>query len=336
MVLHGSGVLPGSAAATAVPPLTLRNSDTHWRRRFAAPAAPQMISAANAHSASTPLTLRLFGNVSTTGARCLDGSSSGYYYRRGSEATSIVIFLEGGGLCVEPIDCLQRAKTNLGSSLKWSTTWTDTSNVLSSNATFNTFANWTHVYVPYCSGDVYIGQQTHKNALGLYFAGHNTLRALVRSLTPELGTATRVLLSGASAGGIGVFQNADWLGTQLRAVRSANAPALDYRAAPQAGSYFVNDVVVEMAQFITLPLLDALNMAGFAASYLYEFFGGLGDEKPYLDATCVAARQEKPHQCWSSVVHYPHISTPLFVAQNMCVRAVLCVCVCVCACVHMT
>ena len=57
MVLHGSGVLPGSAAATAVPPLTLRNSDTHWRRRFAAPAAPQMFSAANAHSASTPLTV---------------------------------------------------------------------------------------------------------------------------------------------------------------------------------------------------------------------------------------------------------------------------------------
>ena len=48
------------------------------------------------------------------GARCLDGSPSGYYYREGAAADSVVIFLEGGGLCVEPIDCLDRAKGNLG------------------------------------------------------------------------------------------------------------------------------------------------------------------------------------------------------------------------------
>ena len=64
--------------------------------------------------AADPMKRILFSDEATHffGARCLDGSSSGYYYRPGTgkDASSFAIFLEGGGLCVEPIDCLERAK----------------------------------------------------------------------------------------------------------------------------------------------------------------------------------------------------------------------------------
>ena len=170
------------------------------------------------------------------GARCLDGSPSGYYVREGEQPDSVAIFLQGGGLCVEPFDCLERAKGNLGSSKSWSESWTDGSNILSS-ASWNPFANWTHVFVPYCSGDVHIGTQRTQNIYGLQFAGHNTLQAIVSDLLNKTGlrTAKQVLLSGGSAGGIGTFQNADWLGEALRD-GGVDMRGLNYRASPQAGA----------------------------------------------------------------------------------------------------
>ena len=46
------------------------------------------------------------------GARCLDGSPAGYYVKRAPaespNADKWVVFLEGGGLCVEPFDCKSR------------------------------------------------------------------------------------------------------------------------------------------------------------------------------------------------------------------------------------
>ena len=45
-------------------------------------------------------------------SKCLDGSNAGYYIRKAENSSSSkdkwVIYLKGGGLCVEPIDCYER------------------------------------------------------------------------------------------------------------------------------------------------------------------------------------------------------------------------------------
>ncbi len=271
------------------------------------------------------LTLLLFDNatVEKYGARCLDGSPSGYYVRAGSVPDNVVIYLQGGGLCVEPVDCLKRSKGNLGSSNGWAPTKSDGWNVLSANASFNPFWNWTHVFVPYCSGDVYIGTQRHKNFDGLYFAGHNTMAAIVDHLinTTGLARAQNVLLSGGSAGGIGTFQSADWMGARLGAARKkvGITSPLNFRAAPQAGGFFVGSDVVMFPEF---ELNVTLNFADFASNYLYAWFGGQGTgpggSSPFLDASCMQAHAaDQPHTCWSAAKHYEYISTPLYVVQNM-------------------
>ena len=84
---------------------------------------------------------------------------------------------------------LQRAKGNLGSSTGWAPTHTDAQNILSTDASFNPFANWTHVFVPYGSGDVYIGTQRKPGIDGLYFAGHNTMEAVLDHLLNTTGLA---------------------------------------------------------------------------------------------------------------------------------------------------
>jgi len=296
----------------------------------AAAAAP---SATTASDDPNPMNLVLFDNatVEAYGARCLDGSPSGYYLREGSAPENVAIYLEGGGLCIEPVDCLQRAKGNLGSSTGWAPTHTDAQNILSTDASFNPFANWTHVFVPYGSGDVYIGTQRKPGIDGLYFAGHNTMEAVLDHLlnTTGLATAKNVLLSGGSAGGIGTFQNADWMGGRLREARRAAAAAggggveeeeeLNFRAAPQAGGFFVGSDVIMYPEF---ELDVAINFADFASNYLFGWFGGQGDgpggSSPYLDASCVKAHAaDKPHTCWNAANHYAYIETPLYVVQNM-------------------
>jgi hypothetical protein len=189
------------------------------------------------------LSLILFNSSfsSDSGARCLDGSPSGYYKRDGSN-DKFVIFLEGGGACytVDPeapssINCASRAKTSLGSSLYWSQTYDDTDNILSANATINAFSTFTAIFVPYCSGDVHLGQRTSvvdPKTFPYFFAGHLTVQATINHLkeTSSLSSAKELLLSGSSAGGIGSALNADFVASLL--------PGVNVRSAPQGGWFF--------------------------------------------------------------------------------------------------
>jgi hypothetical protein len=75
-------------------------------------------------------------------SRCLDGSPYGYYIRRSaSQSKKWVFFLEGGGLCVEGVDCKKRMKTALGSSKYWSQSFVPGTDggvdILDDNATLN-------------------------------------------------------------------------------------------------------------------------------------------------------------------------------------------------------
>ena len=179
----------------------------------------------------------------------------------------------------------------------------------------NPFRSWNHIFVPYGSGDVYIGTQREKNEMGLYMAGHLTLEAIVSDLVNKtlLGKAHSVLLSGASAGGIGTFQNADWLGSRLRAL----SPQVSFKASPQAGAFFVNSKVEMMAQY-TFGYRFGFNAAFLFADYVFSFIRGIGKHAsdPFLDQSCMAAHPRREHQCWSADIHYRYIETPLYVAQN--------------------
>merc|ERR1712232_339938 len=90
----------------------------------------------------------------------------------------------GGGLCLEPVDCLNRAKTHLGSSKDWSATHDDSQNVLNGDPSKNSFAGFNAVFVPYCSGDTYLGVKKNKNILlgHLFTNGHLILEAILEHL----------------------------------------------------------------------------------------------------------------------------------------------------------
>lgn len=53
------------------------------------------------------------------GARCLDGTAPGYYFKEGTTEKgrkNWVLFIQGGGWCYKETDCYERSNTNMGSS----------------------------------------------------------------------------------------------------------------------------------------------------------------------------------------------------------------------------
>merc|ERR1719329_1248490 len=89
-----------------------------------------------------------------------------------------------------------------------------------------------HVHVPYCTEDTHAGQVVEptngcaddENCVdqwGLYFSGHLKLKNIVHHILsnePASRQMTRLLLTGTSAGSIGVYSNCDALQTFLNDV----------------------------------------------------------------------------------------------------------------------
>jgi len=235
-----------------------------------------------------------------TGARCLDGTPSGYYFEAASapaNVTNWVIFLEGGGACWTYSDCKSRSQTALGSSNLWPPTHSDPSNVLSNNASQNpAWATWNHVWVPYCGGDVHAGQKNTTTWNELYFSGYLTVRAVFDQLSSlnSFKKATQVLLSGSSARGIGTFVHANGLKDYL--------PDAVVKAEPQGGWFYPNVTYYanwKNGTFVQLP---------------DPSIGELWNS--YLDPACVKDHPKDSYLCGTIDVAYNYVRTPLFVSEN--------------------
>jgi len=176
--------------------------------------------------------------VTSAGARCLDGSGGGFYWRAASSAqngTKLVVFLQGGGECRSATECAVWDGGAGRGSAGWPKTKRLGEDELSDDSSVNPhFHDWNKLFVPYCSADMHSGTRlTPSHALGGgYFAGHNLINATLAQLRRSLPALapSLVLLSGSSAGGIGVLLHADYF--------AAAWPAATVKAAPAAGFFY--------------------------------------------------------------------------------------------------
>lgn len=260
-----------------------------------------------AQSASVPLTL-----LTDTSARCLDGTLSGYYVQPASTPAASrkwIIFLEGGGECTTQAACDAALSGPLGSS-KYFAPSIYMPYFLSDDAASNPdFYDWNHVDVPYCSQDLHSGQVTSPSAgtFGLYFSGHFVMRAILAALNAShgLGDAAEIIVTGASAGGIGSWINVDYIGDAF--------PGARVTVVPIAGFYFyaypymgANHTSSELANFApsAWPVTVALWQA-------------------FADETCVAARTADPWACMLANYSFPYIAAEAFVIEAQTDQVVL-------------
>lgn len=179
-------------------------------------------------------------------AVCNDGSPGAYYHRPGTSASSTrwVIRFLGGAWCWDGPSCAAR-NTSTPYLMSTSALPPRTSartharglpdivlqshGVTSVDADKNpSFASWNHVHVWYCSSDSHLGDAFpgRKNEFaGRQFRGRRIAAAVMMDLLTwrGLSAATHVLLTGDSAGGVGIMNLADRIASTLR----EEAPGLE-------------------------------------------------------------------------------------------------------------
>lgn len=162
-------------------------------------------------------TLNLFSN--NTDAKCLDGTPYGVYYSPGygPGEKKIIISFWGGGWCAGRdkdsflSDCVERSKTNLGSSDFWGREVENDGSFLGGDPNQNiNFFDWHRFDFPYCDGS---GHQGHVSepievqGKSLFFRGHsNTLHGLNFVFeTIKFQDIDTIAITGCSAGGLATF-----------------------------------------------------------------------------------------------------------------------------------
>jgi hypothetical protein len=172
------------------------------------------------------------------GAVCLDGTPGAYYISpgAGSGATSWYIHHQGGGWCRSLTDCLHRSTTDLGTSVKYPPTQPATamagqSGAMSRDQALNPqMYNWNHVWIKYCDGNSFTGDNESTTVAGnttLFWRGSRILDAVIDSLMDSnvaaLSKATEVVVGGGSAGGLATFIHCDRWANALKAKGSVSA-----------------------------------------------------------------------------------------------------------------
>lgn len=156
------------------------------------------------------------------GAACLDGSVPVMYYRAGTGdgVNKFHVFFEGGGWCGGIDDqlsscqdsCAHRAGTGLGSSDGYPAAANFDDGYMATNPAVNPLSyNWNTVYVKYCDGASFSGNNdttdstSSNTSLTLHWRGFRILNGVFAELATNYGwgaSTTDVLISGCSAGGL--------------------------------------------------------------------------------------------------------------------------------------
>ncbi|MET0390741.1 MAG: pectin acetylesterase-family hydrolase [Polyangiales bacterium] len=144
--------------------------------------------------------------IAFSGTTCRDGSPAGLSLNADTQATRIVLYLEGGGSCYDAETCASNpAQVSAPFPLPFG--------IFDRSHPHNPVRDWTFVYVPYCSGDLHIGEADNVSVEGVdgpqLFTGRRNLVRFLERLKPTFPAAEQVLLTGVSAGGLGAILDLD-------------------------------------------------------------------------------------------------------------------------------
>jgi hypothetical protein len=138
-------------------------------------------------------------------SQCADGSEYAFWVHAADPA-KVVLFLQGGGACWEATTC---AFTDDDSTTyDWNVTDGDDpayrGGIFDVSNPDNPLANYSFVYVPYCTGDVHLGNVTHEYSpeLTVRHKGFVNGTAGLNYLVENYANAEQVVVAGVSAGSV--------------------------------------------------------------------------------------------------------------------------------------
>ena len=210
-------------------------------------------SAGNGNPPDEPFVPAAYGQwlkFEPDGAVCANGSQYKYFVNFSKTSSNLVVFLEGGGACSNYEDCANARPFNTDcikepagaecirdnypavyihvASLEPLTALTEPIGVtngdvpvdlayplLSSNTDINPMGDWNKVFVPYCTGDTYLGSrvQTYVDPAGVgpdvvfHHMGHQNMLLVIQELNRMFAKVPKMMVGGCSAGGVGSLVN---------------------------------------------------------------------------------------------------------------------------------
>lgn len=152
-------------------------------------------------------------------SKCADGSATGIGVNLSPGATRAFVYFEGGGACWSHETCYVIPTSfhlNGFDAGDFDSLLTDTylaQTLFDRRDARNPLADAHQVFVPYCTGDAFMGDAvtTMRGPLGIeremHFAGAANVRAFMRRLAPTFADVDHLVLAGSSAGGFGAAFN---------------------------------------------------------------------------------------------------------------------------------
>ena len=143
--------------------------------------------------------------VSDDGPACLFGTPYRVYIRPG-DSEKVLFYLEGGGGCWNEETCFGGGPLGAKETPEPFIPLSFPSGVLSDTDPNNPFAGWTVLYVPYCDGSVFSGDNVVTYDSGtIYHRGQVNLSAAIDVMRANNPAPSEIVVSGSSAGGFGTF-----------------------------------------------------------------------------------------------------------------------------------
>lgn len=154
--------------------------------------------------------------VDVEGSKCGNGEQTGFGVSPGT-GDDVLFYLEGGGACWDEITCSSLKKTLNVQLASYFTTgyteedfWDPNVGIFDRTREDNPFKDATHIYIPYCTGDLHAGSTTQwfpvSKKVG-HFNGRKNLELYLEKITSWFPEPSRVTLAGTSAGGFGTSIN---------------------------------------------------------------------------------------------------------------------------------
>jgi hypothetical protein len=147
-------------------------------------------------------------------AFCADGKPTGLAVNLTDRSPNAVIFLMGGGACWDYAGCYESPLASYVASgfresdMPFLTIATTAVGLVNRDDPTNPFRNDSVIAVPYCTGDAFTGSRTTEyDGRATMHAGHANVMAYLKRLVPTFPHAERIVVVGASAGGIGAAFN---------------------------------------------------------------------------------------------------------------------------------
>lgn len=133
---------------------------------------------------------------------CADGSEFEFFSRT-NDSDKVVLYFQGGGACFSAETCAFGSGT-YDVTVGPEDDPTDAGGIFDFDDPRNPFADWSMVFVPYCTGDVHIGDATTEYGPELTVEHNGFVNAShgLDFLTDEFPDATEVFVTGSSAGGV--------------------------------------------------------------------------------------------------------------------------------------